>query len=38
MIEEMMETILYASKVLDSEGGNVDQGMLGSKFYSNQNL
>jgi hypothetical protein len=32
-----METTLYASKVLDNQWWNVDQGTIGSKiFYSNQ--
>jgi hypothetical protein len=39
MIEEIMKTTLYASKVLDNQGWNVEQGMIGSKiFYSNQTL
>jgi hypothetical protein len=39
MIDEMIETTLYASKVLDNQGWNVDQWMVGSKiFYSNQTI
>jgi hypothetical protein len=37
MIEEMIETTLYALKVSGNQGWNVDQGMVGSKIiYSNQ--
>jgi hypothetical protein len=37
MIEDMVETTRYASKVLDIQEWNVDQAMVGSKiFYSNQ--
>jgi hypothetical protein len=32
MIEGIMETILYASKVLDNQRWNVGQGMIGSKI------
>jgi hypothetical protein len=39
MIEGIMESILYASKVLDNHGWIIDHGMIGSKiFYINQTL
>jgi hypothetical protein len=39
MIEGVMESILYASKVLDNHGWIIDHGMIGSKiFYINQTL
>jgi hypothetical protein len=36
LIKEIIETTLYESMVLDNQGWIIDQGMIGSKFYSNQ--